>query len=339
MVHSSVSLVQEFLYPPDYQFNKKSLTQIKDLSEFDIAAILDHARKIASMNEAEQAHFKPLEGMTQINLFFENSTRTLASFELAGKRLGADVLNMAVGTSSVKKGETLIDTAVTLNAMKPDILVVRHQASGAADLLAQKVNCAVLNAGDGTHEHPTQALLDAFTIRQHFGKIARLTIAICGDILHSRVARSNIILLNAMGARVKIIAPKTLLPKHIEQLGCEVYTSLSEGLRDVDVVMALRLQTERMQGGFLPSVKEYYYYYGISHKTLELARPHAMVMHPGPANRGVEISSDLIDDTERSLVRKQVQNGVYMRQAILDLMTRYQSQEASPNNSIRHEVH
>ncbi|MFT6072465.1 MAG: aspartate carbamoyltransferase catalytic subunit [Alphaproteobacteria bacterium] len=317
-----MSLIEKFLYPPNYQFNKPHLTQIKNLSEFDVAAILDHAAVIANMTMQEKQNFKPLLGKTQINLFFENSTRTLASFELAGKRIGADVLNMATNTSSIKKGETLIDTAVTLNAMNPDVLIVRHNQSGAADLLAQKVNCAVLNAGDGTHEHPTQALLDAFTIRQHFGTLHHIKLAICGDILHSRVARSNIILMNLMGAEVRLIAPKTLLPADIEKFGCKVYTDLHEGIKDVDVIMCLRLQQERMKGGFLPSLKEYYHYYGINHEILKYAKPHTMVMHPGPANRGVEISSELIDDPAKSLVRKQVENGVFVRQAVLDLITR-----------------
>lgn len=316
------SIIEKFLYPPHYKFSKQHLTQIKNLSEFDVAAILDHALMISNMNEAEKIAFKPLLGKTQINLFFENSTRTLASFELAGKRIGADVLNMSTNSSSIKKGETLIDTAVTLNAMKPDVLIIRHNQSGAADLLSQKVNCPVLNAGDGTHEHPTQALLDAFTIRQHFGCLHNIGVAICGDILHSRVARSNIILMNLMGLHVKVIAPKTLLPADIERFGCEVYTDLQQGLKNVDVVMCLRLQHERMTGGFLPSLNEYYRYYGINHETLSYAKPTTMVMHPGPANRGIEISSDLIDDNTKSLVRKQVENGVFIRQAVLDLITR-----------------
>jgi aspartate carbamoyltransferase catalytic subunit len=230
---------------------------------------------------------------------------------------------MAAGNSSIKKGETLIDTAVTLNAMNPDVLIIRHHQSGAADLLAQKVNCSVLNAGDGTHEHPTQALLDAFTIRQHFGHLHNISVAICGDILHSRVARSNIVLMNLMGLHVKIIAPKTLLPVDIEKFGCTVFTDLKQGLKDVDVIMCLRLQHERMTGGFLPSLSEYYRYYGINHDILDYAKPTTMVMHPGPANRGVEISSDLIDDNKRSLVRKQVENGVFIRQSVLDLITQY----------------
>jgi len=317
-----MSPLEKFLYPPNYRFTKKNLTQIKNLSEFDIAAILDHAHKISILSNDEKRAFKPLTGKTQINLFFENSTRTLASFELAGKRIGADVLNMAINMSSVKKGETLIDTAITLNAMRPDVLIIRHNQSGAADLLSQKVNCAVLNAGDGMHEHPTQALLDAFTIRQHFGTLHHIKVAICGDILHSRVARSNIVLLNLMGAQVRIIAPQTLIPAEVEKFGCAIYTDLKQGLQDVDVVMCLRLQQERMQGGFLPSLNEYHSFYGLNHACLQYAKPTTMVMHPGPANRGVEITSELLDDPEKSLVRRQVENGVFVRQAVLDLITR-----------------
>lgn len=317
-----MSQIEKFLYPPNYHFSHAHLTQIKNLSEFDIAAILDHALMISEMSCDQAQNYKPLAGKTQINLFFENSTRTLASFELAGKRLGADILNMATDTSSIKKGETLIDTAITLNAMHPDILVVRHNMSGAIDLLSHKVNCSVLNAGDGTHEHPTQALLDAFTIRQHFGKLHHIKVAICGDIRHSRVARSNIILMNMMGLDVRVIAPKTLLPKDIEKFGCKTYTDLKQGLQDVDVIMCLRLQEERMQGGFIPSLNEYYRFYGLNHDILKHAPDHAVVMHPGPANRGVEISSELIDDPERSLVRKQVENGVFIRQAVLEMITK-----------------
>ena len=253
-------------------------------------------------------------------MFFENSTRTQSSFELAGKRLGADILNMSVATSSVKKGETLIDTAATLNAMTPDILVVRHPSSGASDLLAQKVNCAVLNAGDGTHEHPTQALLDAYTIRKKLGYISRSTVVICGDILHSRVARSNILLLNALGVRVKVVAPPTLLPKGIEQMGCEVFHTMKDAIKDANIIMMLRLQKERMQGSFIPSTKEYYNRYGLTYDLLKQYAPDAYVMHPGPVNRGIEIQSSLTDDPNISLIKDQVQNGVIVRTAILDMI-------------------
>ena len=250
----------------------------------------------------------------------EASTRTQASFELAGKRLGADVMNMSVATSSVKKGETLIDTAMTLNAMRPDILVVRHSSAGAAALLSQKVGCAVINAGDGAHEHPTQALLDALTIRRAKGRIGRLIVAICGDVLHSRVARSNIILLNLMGARVRVVGPSTLMPTGIAEMGVEVFTDMEEGLRDADVVMMLRLQRERMAGAFVPSVREYFRFYGLDAEKLKRAKPDALVMHPGPMNRGVEISDEVADDPQRSLILEQVANGVPTRMAVLDLL-------------------
>jgi aspartate carbamoyltransferase catalytic subunit len=255
-------------------------------------------------------------------MFFENSTRTQASFELAGKRLGADVMNMAMQASSIKKGETLIDTALTLNAMHPDILVVRHPHSGAVDLLAQKVNCTVLNAGDGQHEHPTQALLDGLTIRRAKGRLHRLNIAICGDIAHSRVARSNIILLGKMENRIRLIGPPTLMPAGIAELGCEVYQDMREGLHDVDVVMMLRLQKERMDGGFIPSEREYYHRYGLDAEKLQYAKSNAIVMHPGPMNRGVEIDGEIADDINRSVIQEQVEMGVAVRMAAMDLLAR-----------------
>lgn len=255
-------------------------------------------------------------------MFFENSTRTQASFELAGKRLGADVMNMAMEASSVKKGETLIDTALTLNAMHPDLLVVRHPHSGAVDLLSQKVNCAVLNAGDGKHEHPTQALLDALTIRRAKGRLHRLSIAICGDIAHSRVARSNILLLGKMENRVRLVGPPTLMPSGIGEFGVEVFEDMREGLKDVDVVMMLRLQKERMDGGFIPSEREYYHRYGLDAEKLGFAKDDAIIMHPGPMNRGVEIDGTLADDINRSVIQEQVEMGVAVRMAAMDLLAR-----------------
>ncbi len=263
-----------------------------------------------------------MKGLTVINLFFENSTRTRTSFEAAAKRLGADVINMTVASSSIKKGETLIDTAMTLNAMHPDVLVVRHGNSGAVQLLSDKVDGAVINAGDGRHEHPTQALLDALAIRRRVGKLSGLTVAICGDIAHSRVARSNIQLLQIMGARVRLIAPPTLLPPKAERFGVEVFTDMRGGLHDVDIVMMLRLQLERMQGSFVPSVREYFRYFGLDREKLSYAKPDALVMHPGPMNRGVEIDSELADDIDRSLIRDQVEMGVAVRMACLDILTR-----------------
>src|SRR5690606_30042812 len=268
--------------------------------------------------------------MTQINMFFENSTRTQSSFELAGKRLGADVMNMAMQTSSVKKGETLIDTALTLNAMHPDLLVVRHPQSGAVDLLAQKVNCAVLNAGDGRHEHPTQALLDALTIRRAKGRLHRLTVAICGDIAHSRVARSNILLLGKMESRIRLIAPPTLIPAGAQDWGVEVYDDMRAGLDGADVVMMLRLQKERMDGGFIPSEREYYHRFGLDAEKLSHAKPDAIVMHPGPMNRGVEIDGTLADDINRSVIQEQVEMGVAVRMAAMDLLARNRAAPPPP---------
>jgi aspartate carbamoyltransferase catalytic subunit len=282
-------------------------------------ALLDLADEAVEVNRQVEKKKATLRGRTQINLFFEPSTRTQASFELAGKRLGADVMNMSVASSSVKKGETLIDTAATLNAMRPDIIIVRHHAAGAVHLLARKVDCAVVNAGDGAHEHPTQALLDALTIRRRKGRIEGLTVAICGDILHSRVARSNMILLAALGARVRVVAPSNLLPAGIERLGVEVFTRMREGLAGADIVMMLRLQRERMNGSFVPSVKEYFRYFGLDEEKLAHAKPDALVMHPGPMNRGVEISSAIADGAQ-SLIREQVEMGVAVRMAVLEAL-------------------
>ena len=293
---------------------------IEHLAPDEILAILDLAERYVSFNRRTVKHSDALAGMTQINMFFENSTRTQASFELAGKRLGADVMNMAMAQSSVKKGETLIDTAMTLNAMQPDLLVVRHGASGAVNLLASKVNCAVLNAGDGQHEHPTQALLDALTIRRAKGRIQRLTVAICGDIAHSRVARSNLLLLGKMENRIRLVGPPTLMPPGVRDMGCEVHDDMAQGLRDVDVVMMLRLQRERMDGGFIPSEREYFHRYGLDAAKLAHAKPDAIVMHPGPMNRGVEIDGTLADDINRSVIQDQVEMGVAVRMACMDLL-------------------
>jgi len=306
----------------DALFAHRHLLGIESLTRDDIVTLLDLADDYAALNRQREKKRATLRGLTQINLFFENSTRTQASFELAGKRLGADVMNMSVGSSSIKKGETLIDTAATLNAMRPDILVVRHQHSGAVALLSEKVNCSVINAGDGAHEHPTQALLDALTIRNHKGRLHRLTVAICGDIRHSRVARSNIILLNQMENRVRVIAPPTLLPEGIENMGVEVFHDMAEGLNGCDVVMMLRLQRERMQGAFIPSVREYFHLWGLDRQKLAFAKPDAIVMHPGPMNRGVEITADVADDFARSVIEEQVEMGVAVRMAALDLLAR-----------------
>ncbi|MDP5344504.1 MAG: aspartate carbamoyltransferase catalytic subunit [Paracoccaceae bacterium] len=303
-------------------FRARHLLGIEPLAPDEIVTVLDLADRYVDLNRATVKQSDALAGMTQINMFFEASTRTQASFELAGKRLGADVMNMSVAQSSVKKGETLLDTAMTLNAMHPDLLVVRHPASGAVNLLAEKVNCAVLNAGDGRHEHPTQALLDALTIRRAKGRIQRLSVAICGDIAHSRVARSNLILLGKMENRLRLIGPPTLMPPGVADLGCEVFEDMAEGLQGVDVVMMLRLQRERMDGGFVPSEREYYHRYGLDAEKLAFAKPDAIVMHPGPMNRGVEIDGTLADDINRSVIQDQVEMGVAVRMAAMDLLAR-----------------
>jgi aspartate carbamoyltransferase catalytic subunit len=300
-------------------FPHRHLLGIEGLSALDIGALLDRADEAVEVSRQVEKKKTILRGRTQINLFFEPSTRTQSSFELAGKRLGADVMNMSVASSSVKKGETLIDTAATLNAMRPDIIVVRHHAAGAVHLLARKVDCAVVNAGDGAHEHPTQALLDALTIRRHRGSIAGLVVAICGDILHSRVARSNIILLQALGARVRVVGPSSLMPIDIDRFGVERFTDMRRGLAEADIVMMLRLQRERMNGSFVPSVKEYFRFYGLDAERLAYARPNALVMHPGPMNRGVEISSEVADGAQ-SLIREQVEMGVAVRMAVLEAL-------------------
>ncbi|KIT17105.1 aspartate carbamoyltransferase catalytic subunit [Jannaschia aquimarina] len=303
-------------------FRQPHLLGIEPLHPLEITEILDLADTYAESARAGERPHRPLQGLTQVNMFFENSTRTQASFEIAGKRLGADVMSMAMQTSSVKKGETLIDTAMTLNAMRPDLLVVRHPQSGAVDLLAQKVDCAVLNAGDGRHEHPTQALLDALTIRREKGRLHRLTIAICGDIAHSRVARSNLILLGKMENRVRLVGPPTLMPAGVADLGVEVTDDMEEGLRDADVVMMLRLQRERMDGAFIPSEREYYHRFGLDAAKLTHAKPDAIVMHPGPMNRGVEIDGTLADDINRSVIQEQVEMGVAVRMAAMELLAR-----------------
>ena len=303
-------------------FPHRHLLGIEGLSPQDITFLLDQADGAIEVSRQIEKKKATLRGRTQINLFFEPSTRTQSSFELAGKRLGADVMNMSVASSSVKKGETLIDTAATLNAMRPDLIIVRHQEAGAVHLLARKVDCSVVNAGDGAHEHPTQALLDALTIRRNRGRIEGLVVAICGDILHSRVARSNIILLQTLGARVRVVGPSTLMPAGIARFGVEVFTDMRRGLEGADIVMMLRLQRERMNGSFVPSVKEYFRYYGLDSEKLALAAPGALVMHPGPMNRGVEISSEVADGAQ-SLIREQVEMGVAIRMAVLEALAQH----------------
>jgi aspartate carbamoyltransferase catalytic subunit len=304
------------------RYPHRHLLAIEGLEPPYIADLLDLAESYALLNRQGKTQRDLLKGRTLINLFFEDSTRTRTSFELAGKRLGADIVNMSVSTSSVNKGETLLDTAATLNAMQTDLLVVRHAQSGAPALLAQKVDAAVINAGDGTHEHPTQALLDALTIRRRKGSLEGLTVAICGDVLHSRVARSNIHLLLAMNSRVRIVGPPTLIPAEAARLGVEVHHSMKTGLKDADVVMMLRLQKERMTGGLVPSAREFFRFYGLDAEKLAYAKPDSIVMHPGPMNRGVEIDSAVADDPTRSVIGEQVEMGVAVRMAVLDVLAR-----------------
>ncbi len=317
--------------PVTAAFPHRHLLGIEGLSPDEITILLDASDAYVELNRQAEKKRDALRGRTVINLFFESSTRTRTSFELAGKRLSADVLNMSVATSAVNKGESLIDTAMTLNAMHPDVLVVRHGESGAVKLLSEKVNCAVINAGDGSHEHPTQALLDALTIRRRLGRLEGLTIAICGDVLHSRVARSNLLLLTTMGARVRVIGPRTLLPADVERYGVEVFHDMKAGLEGCDIVMMLRLQMERMQGNFIPSIREYFQFFGLDYDKLAAAKEDALIMHPGPSNRGVEIDSEVADDFSRSVIREQVEMGVAVRMACLDLLGRNTEERSARN--------
>lgn len=308
-------------------FPHRDLLGIGGLAPHEILFLLDEAEQWVALNRKAQKRDNRLAGLTIINAFFENSTRTLLSFEIAGKRLGADVVNMHAAQSSVKKGETLIDTAMTLNAMHADAIVIRHGSSGAVRLIAEKVDCPVLNAGDGQHEHPTQALLDALTIRHAKGLksddwFTGLTITICGDILHSRVARSNMLLLASLGAEVRVCAPPALMPAAAEEMGVTPFHDFSAALAGTDVVMMLRLQQERMQGQFIPSPREYRHLYGLTLDRLALAKPDALVMHPGPMNRGIEIDSNVADLAVRSHITRQVEMGVAIRMACLDVLTR-----------------
>jgi aspartate carbamoyltransferase catalytic subunit len=300
-----------------FPFPVRHFISASDLNRLQVLDLLALAETFVALNRQPAKKLDLLKGRTLMNLFFENSTRTQSSFELAGKRLGADVVNMNPRASSMAKGETLIDTAVTLNAMHPDLLVVRHSSSGAASLLAQKVGCSVVNAGDGQHEHPTQALLDALSIMGAFGKVEGLTVAICGDVAHSRVARSNVILLQMLGAHIRLVGPPTLIPGSAPRWGVEVHHDMRKGIAGVDVVMMLRLQLERMQGALVPSTREYFRFWGLDREKLAAAAPHARVMHPGPMNRGVEIDSDVADDLTISLIQNQVEMGVAVRMAVL----------------------
>ena len=304
-------------------FPHRHLLGIAGLQPWEIHYVLHEAEQWVALNQSGAAkHDDRLAGLTIINAFFENSTRRLLSFEIAGKRLGADVVNMHAAQSSVKKGETLIDTAVTLNAMRADAIVIRHGSSGAVQLISEKVDCPCLNAGDGLHEHPTQALLDALTIKRRKGRVEGLTVTICGDVLHSRVARSNIFCLKQLGAEVRVVAPPTLLPVALDRFGVDTYTNFDSALPGSDVIMMLRLQNERMNGAFIPSAREYFHLYGLDERRLALANQDALVMHPGPMNRGVEIASNVADHVERSAITEQVEMGVAVRMACLDILTR-----------------
>ncbi len=330
-MHDEHSYPRAEVSPPSgHIFPHDHLLGTWGLDPISIKYLLDTADSYVEQSRNPQKTSSLCAGLTQINLFFENSTRTLMSFEIAGKRLGFDTISMSTGSSSIKKGETLLDTAATLNAMHPDVLVMRHGDSGAVKLLSEKMGCAVINAGDGRAEHPTQALLDALTIRRRKGKIHGQTIVISGDVAHSRVARSNIYLLNAMGARVRLVAPPTLLPKDVDRLGVEVSHRMEDGLRGADVVMMLRLQQERMQGAFLPSLREYFHFWGLTKEKLKAASDTVLVMHPGPMNRGVEIASNVADDMDRSAIQEQVEMGVAVRMACLDILTKKIREGAAP---------
>lgn len=299
-------------------FNHKHIIGIKDLTAEELTFILDTSISFKEINRRDIKKVPTLRGKTIINLFFEASTRTRTSFEIAGKRLSADTINISASGSSVVKGETLEDTAKNIEAMNPDAIVMRHHASGACDYLAKRLDCAVINAGDGMHEHPSQALLDAFTIREHKGKIEGLTVAIIGDITHSRVVRSNIYCLTKLGAKVRVAGPGTMLPPGIEKLGCEAYTNIDEAIKDADVVMMLRIQRERQGAPLIPSVREYSRFFGLTHARLKLAQEDAIVMHPGPINRGVELPSSIADGPQ-NVILDQVENGVAVRMALLYL--------------------
>ena len=305
--------------------NNKDLLSINELSENEIISIINKANNYYHNNKIA-AKKKVLNNFTQINLFFENSTRTQVSFEIAGTLLGANVVNFPFNNSSQSKGETLLDLAATLNSMNPDILIIRHPNSGAVQLISEKVDCPVVNAGDGNHEHPTQALLDILTIKKRIGRIDNLKIAICGDIAHSRVARSNIFCHKKLGNKIRVIGPKTLIPKDIDKLGVQVFYNMIEGLRDIDVVMVLRLQKERMDGGYFSSEREYFHLYGLDDRKMKYAKPSAIIMHPGPMNRGIEIDGDLADNLDKSVITMQVEAGLAIRMSVLELLLKKKSE-------------
>ena len=303
-------------------YKKIHLVETADLNKKEIEYILKEANKFIDFNKKRIKKNNLLEGRTIFNLFFEDSTRTRTSFEVAAKRLGADLINVAVKDSSINKGETLLDTKTTINSMNPDVLIVRHPEEGISKRISKSVDACVINAGDGSHEHPTQALLDALTIKGRFKNFSKLQIAICGDILHSRVARSNIIILSKLGANINVIGPKEWLPKNIKELPVKVFTDMKKGLKDCNIVMMLRIQKERILGKLMPNQKTYFKKYGLDYNKLKYAKKNAFVMHPGPMNRGIEIDSQLADDVTRSLIQEQVAMGVAIRMACLDILIR-----------------
>jgi len=318
--YSSIGISNKIKKTSKNIYKKIHLVETADLNTKEIEFILDESKKFINFNKKRVKKSNLLEGRTIFNLFFEDSTRTRTSFEVAAKRLGADLINVAVKDSSINKGETLLDTMTTINSMNPDVLIVRHPEEGISKRISNNVDACVINAGDGSHEHPTQALLDALTIKNRFNNFSKLQIAICGDILHSRVARSNIIILSKLGAKVNVIGPKQWLPKNINKLPVEVYTDMKKGLKNCDIVMMLRIQKERIVGKIMPNQKTYFNKYGLDYNKLKYAKKNAFVMHPGPMNRGVEIDSRLADDITRSLIQEQVAMGVAIRMACLDIL-------------------
>jgi len=320
--YSSISIENKFQIKHRSKniYKNIHLVETADLNKKEIEFLLNEAKKFISFNKKRIKKNNLLEGRTVFNLFFEDSTRTRTSFEVAAKRLGADLINVVVKDSSINKGETLLDTMTTINSMNPDVLIVRHPEEGISKRISMNVDACVINAGDGSHEHPTQALLDALTIKNRFKKFSKLQIAICGDILHSRVARSNIIILSKLGAKINVIGPKEWLPKNIKSLPVTVFTDMKKGLKNCDIVMMLRIQKERIVGKIMPNQKIYFNKYGLDYNKLKYAKKNAFVMHPGPMNRGVEIESKLADDVTRSLIQEQVAMGVAIRMACLDIL-------------------
>ena len=310
-------------------FKKIHLVETADLTKKEIEHILNEAKKYILFNKKRIKHMNILEGRTIFNLFFEDSTRTRTSFEVAAKRLGADLINVVVKDSSINKGETLLDTMTTINSMNPDVLIVRHPEEGISKKISETVDASIINAGDGSHEHPTQALLDALTIKNKFNNFSKLKIAICGDILHSRVARSNIIILSKLGSKINVVGPKEWLPKSLRKLPVTVFTDMRKGLEDCDIVMMLRIQKERIVGKIMPDQRSYFKKYGLDYNKLKYAKKNAFVMHPGPMNRGVEIDSKLADDITISLIQEQVAMGVAVRMACLDLIIKNRDNNVS----------